>query len=228
VALLVRAITLRPDRLDAGLEDTLRVDSGDLTAWANEMDKSAPLGRDELLSHHRDVSAIFTRVESCLPARFPSWADSPQALQALLHSRRDDFMQHLQNLRHCCEIAITAVWLTPHGTSEAGENGPVTGRHYLLSRQRALQATDRRRERAKAIAGELRSLAREVADVVDVRQRLCPSPIVAFSLAFLVRREHAHNLAAALTRGAEDVRILVNGPWAPYSFTGPGPDFGDG
>jgi hypothetical protein len=227
VALLLRAITLPPESLDAGLEHILRVDHGRLTVWADEMDQATTLGRDDLLSHHRKVSAIFSRVDSCLPARFPSWADSPEAVQTLLQWRSNELARRLESLRGCCELAVTAVWLTPRAACATSESPKRTGRDYLLARRRAIQHSDRRRELAKAIADELQSRARQAAEVTDVRQRLSPSTPVALSMALMVRRDQAQDVIALFARGADDVRILVNGPWAPYSFAGVGPDLGD-
>ena len=54
-------------------------------------------------------------------------------------------------------------------------------------------------------------------DLVDVR-KFCPSVIVALSSALLVPRASADRIKARLSRDEQDVRILVNGPWPPYTF----------
>jgi Gas vesicle synthesis protein GvpL/GvpF len=50
---------------------------------------------------------------------------------------------------------------------------------------------------------------------------VCPSPDVALSSSMLVQRTMASWLLAELKdfgQGVEDVRILVHGPWPPYTF----------
>jgi hypothetical protein len=79
-----------------------------------------------------------------------------------------------------------------------------------------IAGSERRRERATELADAIEK--RVGADLVDSRRRVCPSPSVALSLALLVPRENAHELVARLLSLAQDVRILVNGPWPPYTF----------
>jgi hypothetical protein len=53
---------------------------------------------------------------------------------------------------------------------------------------------------------------------VDSRRQICPSKDVAVTLALLVPRGNADSVKRSLPRAASDVRILVNGPWPPYTF----------
>jgi hypothetical protein len=62
-------------------------------------------------------------------------------------------------------------------------------------------------------------LERELADVLlEARRQLCPSASVALSCALLLPVRQAEAARQRIPRSAADVRILVNGPWPPYTF----------
>jgi gas vesicle protein GvpL/GvpF len=144
-----------------------------------------------MLEHHRVVCDIFARVDACLPMRFPTVVDDVSTLQV------EAFADQLEHVRHACELAITAAW--------RDSSPPETGRAYLS-----------RRVRAQRIADEIQATLGE--DLIEASAKLCPSPKVAISLAVLVRRDAAETVKSRIPRNAEDVRILVHGPWPPYTF----------
>jgi hypothetical protein len=86
----------------------------------------------------------------------------------------------------------------------------------LLERQQAFAGSDQRRATATELAADLERAAGGA--LVDSRRRVCPSPEVALSEALLVARAGVAELKAKLTHPRQDVRILVNGPWPPYTF----------
>jgi hypothetical protein len=218
--LLLHAITTPPEgpsREAAGLRGNpltaLEVDG--LTVWATGLTVDTDsFSRADLLDHHRIVTEVFTRVEACLPARFPTLLDGPR-VQDLVGRRYDELQQQLEIVRGACELAVTAVWTT----AEDPKSLPVEtspGRRYLLERQRTLSASDRRRARAVELADDLE---RELADVLlEARRQLCPSASVALSCALLLPVRQAEAARQRIPRSAADVRILVNGPWPPYTF----------
>lgn len=170
-----------------------------LAAWATETD-AANWTRDDLLAHH----AIITRIDAaaaggCLPARFPTWLDAQ-----MLHERRAELTDALARVRGRAELAITAVWRTPASLERAS-----SGATYL--RTRAVRLTAARRV-ARLIEDALGDA------VVEVEHRVCPSEAIALSSAFLVPRARAEALKRSLPQETDGVRILVNGPWPPYTF----------
>ena len=223
MALLLRAITLPPTEVVAGVERLVRVDTAGLTAWATELPNSEPrFGHTDLLEHHRVVTDIFNRVEACLPARFPSWFDQERVL-----SRHAQLAAGLERVKGCCELAVTGVWLGGDDVPETVE-GVASGRAYLARRQRAYASSDRRVARANQLAGEIGQRLGDA--VVEARRKVCPSPTIALSLALLVKRTSldVEEVRATVGCTADDVRILVNGPWPPYTFADFGSEQGDG
>jgi len=192
-----------------------RLAIAELVAWTTDLTADRDVSsREDLLHHHRIVTEVFGGVAACLPARFPTVLDASR-LETLLVERRDELQRRLEIVRGACELAITAVWTTPDDlTPLPTETSP--GRRYLLERQRTLSASDRRRARAVELAEDLE---RELANTPrEVRRQVCPSATVALSTALLLPVTEAKAAKQRIPRTAPDVRILVNGPWPPYSF----------
>jgi Gas vesicle synthesis protein GvpL/GvpF len=171
------------------------------TDWSAD---TRSLGRADLLEHHRLIEQLHWRSQACVPARFPSWFDSEEAVRAVLRERSAAFGQALERVTGRAELAVTAVL----GPVER----PASGRDYLRQRQRELRTSE-------ALAAELRRLIEE--EVIEEQTVLGPRPGVLMSLSVLVRMDTADVLAARLRASLpqrDDVRILIHGPWPPYTF----------
>jgi hypothetical protein len=190
----------------------VRTDLGDLVAWASELDAPPDqFTRDDLLEHHAIISQLHARLDACLPARFPTWLTDDGAE---IRKRAAELNIALERVRDRSELAITAVWTSPPDDPPPGE--PKTGTQYLRARQHAFAASDQRRARAQALADEIERTAGH--ELIEATRKVCPSPAVALSAALLVPRAAAEGLKARFAREQPDVRILVNGPWPPYTF----------
>lgn len=218
MTLLLRAIVAPGDGTvgdDLGLT---AVPGTAVAALASSWDKARAAGEPELLDHHRIIQSVFERVP-CLPARFGSVFPDETALHSRLVQREVDFASQLARLGHRCELAITCAW------RDKGVAAPVSivpasgGRAYL---ERGLQRTrsDREREgRAEAIVARL--LSELATEPTFVRHRTCPRPAVAVSMSALVTRDEIDGISSRLERlGTQlpEVTIVVQGPWAPYTF----------
>jgi hypothetical protein len=194
-----------------------------LAAWVTSYgEASLPFTRADLLEHHAIVSRIHAHVAACLPARFPTWLSQEPGDEDpadTVRRRRTELAQALDRVRGRSEIGVTARWTAAADAAPSAEaNTP--GTRYLLERRRVFAGSDRRRERARELADEIERLVAD--DLVDVRRQLCPSTTVALSSALLVPRQRASELIERLPRDAHDVRILVHGPWPPYTFAATG------
>jgi hypothetical protein len=193
-------------------EGATSVLAGRLVAIASDHDGGRTLGRPEMLAHHELVAELHADHDACLPARFPTLLADGDALKDVLERRETELRAALERVRGRSELAVTALWTHPAQREPVAADTP--GRRYLLERQQAQQL----RTAASAIAdGIERALG---ADLIDARRRVCPRAGVAVSSAVLVPSARASELAERVlsTEGLPDVRILVNGPWPPYSF----------
>jgi hypothetical protein len=215
VSLLLHAITTPPTaEPDPPL---VRVEAGGLMAWATQLGSShGAFDREDALRHHMIVMRVCSGVEACLPARFPTVVADEQALRSQLAAQCQQLTRRLELVRGACELGATLVWTTlEEPAAEVG--APTPGRRYLEQRRAALAGSDRRHTRATELA---ETLEREGGEALRAAvRRVCPSTDVALSLALLVERTAADELKQRLRAQAwQDVRILVHGPWPPYTF----------
>ena len=235
--LLLHAITTsdlqRSDENDlAGLggRRLVRIEAGSLVAWASEFDRQPSVDqftRADLLEHHEIISRLHAQVDACLPARFATWLSG----DADLKRRARPLTVALERVRGRAELAITALWTSPVDddgppleTTPTEATTPGTQPEVSTPGTRYLRAPPARvcwlgpppRASPRELADEIE---RTVGDeLVEATRSVCPSPTVALSAALLVPRAAASELKNRLLRERPGVRILVNGPWPPYTF----------
>ena len=218
MTLLLRAIVATDDAGVAADLGLTSVSGAAVAALASPWETSRVAGEPELLEHHRIIQAVFERVP-CLPARFGSVFADDGALRARLAGREVDLASQLARLGHRCELAITCAWRDKGVTSPISIVRSGSGRAYL---ERGLERSRGEREREiRAEAVVARLLGELATEPAFVRHRTCPRPAVAVSMSALVTRDEIAELSARLERlGAQlpDVTIVVQGPWAPYTF----------
>ncbi len=161
-----------------------------------------------MLEHHRVVQELHECFSACLPARFPTYVEDAETLRTLLTEREEALLAALERVRGRSELAVTAMWTR---VPTVAEGGP--GRRYLLRLQWQQRV-------AREVADEVERVARPEAQ--SVQRALNPRPGTAVSLAVLVPRESTGVVVKRLSSldPRDDVRILVSGPWPPYSFVG--------
>ena len=189
-----------------------RIESDGLAAVATQFEAMpTDLGRRDLLAAHE----IVMQLGDCLPVRFPSWFEGEPDVRAYVRERASELISELDRLHGLCELAVTVVWTSP--VHPQGSTSPAsTGAQYLLERRRKLAGSEQRRKRAVDVQAMLERTAPG-----RWSHRLTPSDSVALSSALLIPRTSAVEIRARLLEGVgiqQDVRILVNGPWPPYTF----------
>ncbi len=208
--LLLHAITSPPDGpTPRGFRggDLLARPAGELTVWATPLfEDHPPFTKEDVLEDHRLVDEIFGLVRACLPVRFPTEIEDVGALDLA------QFAPRLERVRDACELAVTATWRPPFQESTPPVTADTPGRRYLQQRQTAVHL----RDRAEHLADDV--LARVGDSLLEDSRIVCPSEKIALSLALLVRRADAEFVKSRIPRHAHDVRILINGPWPPYTF----------
>jgi hypothetical protein len=216
--LLLRAIVAAADAGVAADLDLRAVSGEGVAALASPWEGTGTASEAELLDHHRTIQAVFERVP-CLPARFGSVFADEEAIRARLSEREVDLASQLARLGHRCELAITCAWRDGGAVPRVVLAPAATGRAYLeqgLQRSRG----DREREaRAEEIVARL--LGELAVEPAFIRHRTCPRPAVAVSMSALVTRDEIDEITSRLERvGAQlpDVTVVVQGPWAPYTF----------
>lgn len=198
---------------------------------------------DTARAHHRVVEAL-ARVTAVAPLRMGTVASDAAAVRDLLTTNRDRFGRVLERVRGRLEWGAKAYLIdtpvdTPTGsptdtgtdtrtdpptdTVGTGASGPGTA--YLLrkrgQRDRARRALARATERAQRLHELLAShaVAAKTYPPQDPKLAGRPEPMV-LNATYLVADSAADRLrAAAASFEADDLRVELTGPWAPYSFT---------
>jgi hypothetical protein len=221
MTLLAHAITAAPPA--AISPDGLRgrplawSEAAGLGVWSTEWAPDITLERPDALEHHRVIERICA-AQPCLPVRFGTAFENPEAARASLDRRAVALRVALTRVAGKSELALTLLWKdAPIAPAVNPLAGP--GRQYMEERRAEHGAREARRARAEHM------VERVIADLAIERtlvwHETCTSAAVAASLAVLVPVEHATRRKADLSRVAAefaDVTAVVNGPWPPYTF----------
>jgi len=161
-----------------------------------------------VLVHERVLEAIMER-GPVLPLRFGTQLGSEQELAITLSQRREEWSAALERVRGRVELGIRVLAERPERPRGGG-----SGREYLLNRV----AEHRRAEMA---ARELHVPLDELAVVSQLSEHPSPPAVVVGS--YLVAEgsvDGFRSRAEALAKRHDDLRVVVTGPWPPYSFAG--------
>jgi hypothetical protein len=186
-------------------EDALRVSGRELAAQA--------------LLHNEVVNAALALGRTPAPARYGSRFPDDAACVADLTQRAGELRAILDHVAGAVEIPTLLVPRElPRSPNERPRpNDPAAGRRYLESIRRRVLDADRRRSAAEHEASRLRA---SVGDLVRDEARSFTSAGV-MSIAHLVpiAAIGRYRDAVATFVSAEDFRVVVGEPRAPYSFS---------
>jgi hypothetical protein len=165
-----------------------------------------------VLQHERVLEALMER-GPVLPMRFGTQLENTDRLADALTARQDDLLPALDRVRGRVEIGIRALPIDPSPTRA---RSPPSGRDYVLSRV----AAHRRHER---VIAQIHRPLQALASASVVRERsTSPAVMVASYLVDTRQVDDFRRRANELVTDQHDLRVVVTGPWPPYSFTGEG------
>lgn len=200
--------------------------AGRLAAWVSDLPEELGPASTELVKLHDGVVRAALARETPLPARFGQSFVGDAALNRALEARADGLERSLERVRGSVEMTIRILLpkvedAVPAATpgSDQLSSSPGAGQAYMA----------RLRERHKGAAELQRQaefLQARVARAVDgfAREEVCSSVMHgahSFSMSHLVAREAVgkYRLSVdSLSKSDPALRLLVSGPWAPYSF----------
>lgn len=197
----------------------------------------APAPTTEALFQHEQVVEALRSGGPALPVRFGTVLPTAEAVVRALDQRRDTLHDDLRRIGDKLEMGISALWVREAGAmeEEAGQpNVPAQphsrpdstsvrpGLAYLRGRQAQYR-------RAEAIRGQAQGLAHDLDDalrpyVLDCRHTICPSEGLALRAQYLLEEGRIRAFTDAFDRVRQhrsEVRLLLSGPWPPYSFVTP-------
>ena len=164
-----------------------------------------------------------------LPVRFRTVLADATAVADELAERYDVLVADLDRLGDKVEFGLNVLWdppITPGEDLAPGSGAAVKaqglGARYLRARLAAHRREAAMRERARALARELdRQLS---VHALEHRCTLLPTPRLVVRTAYLLepgRVPAFQDAFAQLRRAHPDLRLLLSGPWPPYTFVTP-------
>lgn len=202
---------------------------GAYAAVVSETVEESPVVNEENLLAHNRVNAAALAVTTPLPCRFGT-RTAPERLAEYVSSNAAALAAALARVRGRVEMSVKLMGkaevetegggaLRSSGTAvELGATGAGTA--FLLKKRREILGEEDVRRRAEEAAAWLAAGVGELAR--ETAERLCVSKAMLVSAAHLVERERVEKYRVRLrTLAAErdDLRLLISGPWPPYSFS---------
>lgn len=199
----------------------------DVRVWASELAAAPEADADALRVHDRVIRSAAEAAASVLPIRFGGWAPSREALLERVRPREEEYRAALRRLAGSREFAVRI--LDPAGGEPSGEGAserPPLGKGSAGPGRAYLEAVARRRairRRRSGRADEALEALREAVEgrVRDARVERPPPDRGLVAVAHLVDEAEVHRYRRAVEgfgRSRPDLRTVLTGPWAPYSF----------
>lgn len=189
---------------------------------------------DELLHHEAVVEAV-RAASPALPVRFGTVFRDATAVAGALEAHHEALAADLLRLGDRLEMGVTALWDAPDTVVAAdddrgGDSGAErAGTRYLRARAVQFLQEDALAARARTVAAEVDAALGAVAR--DRRASTLPTPRIALRVAYLLAPEDLDAFRQAfdaMRRTMRGVRVLMSGPWPPYSFVARPGEAGDG
>lgn len=202
--------------------------SGPFRLWVSASDEAPAATVERARRHNLVVTASLGERVTPIPARFGQWFARPADLDERLERRREEYVARLRAIAGAVEFGgrvVDARMRRADGggpaRDEAEPKRVASGTAYLELLARRLEA----RRAARARSTEIRAWLRDGLGPLVREDRAEPdrdSPGLV-TLAHLVARADAdayRRRVRRLAEGRPELRLVVTGPWPPYSFTG--------
>ena len=179
----------------------------------------------EAMLHHEAVVEAVRHQGPALPVRFGTMFRDETSVASALAERYDPLVADLDRVGDKVELSLTALWASashdqlPALRGEEALTGQSAGARYLLARAAELRREETMKERARLVARRLDQALS--AHALDRRVTLAPVERVAVRTAYLLDPAGVTAFRAAfdaMRRERREVRLLLTGPWPPYSF----------
>lgn len=178
--------------------------------------------KENALEHAAVVRSVLDRTTP-LPFRFGALL-SEQQLKSYLSTHAPALKNQLARVRGCVEMNLKIMWQLPTteaASSAARDPAAGPGTTFLKEKQRKLFGDEQRGQQIAELSTMLRDALGEGL-IMEEQITLRPSQrSVLAAVAHLVKtpqiRQYRERVAETLT-SRSDFRVMVSGPWPPYSF----------
>jgi hypothetical protein len=195
----------------------------ELAAIVSPIEQTALRPDAENVLRHEEVVEATRRCEPGLPVRFGTILPSTGALLQALDERHDVLVADLARLGDMVELGVAALRDVAdepeRALSDSSTEISGLGTSYLRARMSVLQRQDALRASARQLESAMDGRLLAYAD--DCRHTYFPTRRLMLRSAYLVRPSRIEAFRQAfelLQREQHDARLLLSGPWPPYTF----------
>lgn len=197
-----------------------------LVAWVSDVERSHPVSIEGIRAHNDVVDAAMETGSTPVPVRFGQRFDDDQACRMALNSRAASVERLLATMQGFVEMTVI---ITPSTRRMIDDLEPLlpemfdteetgVGRRYLDTLRKREARTGAIHQATDATAGVISAAATSFVHQTLEHHTTTPMPLRTIS--HLISREDVepYRLALSRARGTPELRFLVIGPRAPYSF----------
>jgi hypothetical protein len=224
---IVRQGAELPTRTMRGVAELSMVSYRELVAVTGSIGSDPASPTMEAMLHHEAVVEAVRAAHPALPVRFgTAFRDAPSIATALAQ-RYETLLADLDRLGDKVELSLTALWsarashrarhVSP--LKEHARRGDGVGARYLRARAASLRRDEGLKERARLAAQRIDKVLCDHA--LERRVFVHPTPRIALRMTYLLTPMHVDRFRSAfdaLRGDRRELRLLLTGPWPPYSF----------
>jgi hypothetical protein len=191
----------------------------DLAVWMSHMERPE-VGVENIKQHNAVVEAAVTEGVTPVPLRFGQWLADEAALRTAVSEKAAAHRAALAQFAGCLEFGLRLI--DPHETGAAREvHAPeaVSGYEYMQALRESSRLAGQRRTQAEHVRDRIRATMQDV--VRAEREDETRTPHAVITLSHLVARadfDEYRERARGLRGVFPELRMLLSGPWPPYSF----------
>jgi Gas vesicle synthesis protein GvpL/GvpF len=176
--------------------------------------------KQNALDHQKVVAAMLEQT-SPLPFRFGIVVTEEQLMNYLV-SREEALLEKLKAVHGCVEMSVKVIWQKP-GTRQSEQTERETsegpGSAFLRMKRSEIIGSQHLIDQANKIAAWLQNQLDPV--IREARFTVRPAERLVVAADCLVERNRMNSYRTVVDQARSeqgDLRFLMSGPWAPYSF----------
>ena len=176
-------------------------------------------GVDAVRLHNSVVESAITETVTPVPLRFGQWVSDEAALRTALGEKASWYQERLSEFAGKLEFGLRVIDPGVPGNARVSRAAGASGREYMQSLRDSIRLADRKRAGEAAVRTRIQE---HMKDLVRAEREEEPrTPHAVLTLMHLVARidfDEYRERAQELRQLLPDLRFLLSGPWAPYSF----------
>ncbi len=192
---------------------------GGIAVWISHTDRPEPEVA-AVTQHNAVVEAAVTEEVTPVPLRFGQWLEDESALRAGLADKVAAYQQALRQFAGCLEFGLRLI--DPNeaqGARDVHTAGATSGYEYMQALRENSRLAGERRAHAERVLERIRERMQDI--VQAEREEAARTPHAIVTISHLVSRpdfDEYRERARALRAAFPELRLLLSGPWPPYSF----------